>query len=74
MAIWVRLADAPWRSMCQAACMQSSLVASISILVSAIMSWIICLSARSEPWADRDSARSHIMSKARRAWPIQRMA
>ncbi|CAB5005962.1 unannotated protein [freshwater metagenome] len=37
-------------------------------------SWIICFSASSEPCEYRESARSHIMSNARRAWPSQRIA
>ena len=60
--------------MCHAAFMHSILAVSMSMQDSAMKSWIICFSASSEPCEYRDSARSHIMSNARRAWPTQRIA
>src|SRR5258708_11922585 len=47
----------------------SSGAASISAAESAMKFWIVCLEASGPPNASRWSARSHMMSKARRDWP-----
>ena len=44
-----------------------------SMVLSAIIHWMPCFSASSEPWANRLSDRSTIMSSAVCAWAIQRM-
>ena len=63
----------PPLSIFHAACSVISRAAVISAAEVAIQSWIICLSASSEPCVYRDFARSQSMSKARLDWPSQRM-
>ena len=46
----------------------------MSIQESAIFSCTICLSASSEPWVVRESARSHIWSNDLRTCPMVRIA
>ena len=50
MAISTRALDAPTWSIVHAACRVSSRAACISAALVATMSWIICLSASTEPW------------------------
>ena len=60
--------------MTQAVCSTISRYCSSSIHESAIIACTACLSASRSPWVRRDSARSHIMSKARRHTPTVRIA
>ena len=61
------------RSILYAACSTISLHWYSSIVESAIIHWMPCFSASSEPCAKRFSARSTVMSSAISACPIQRM-
>ena len=61
------------RSILWAACSTISLAWYSSMAESAIIHWIPCFSASSEPWENRFSERSTIMSSAVSACEIQRM-
>ena len=61
------------RSILYAACRTISFDWYSSIAESAINHWMPCFSASSEPWANRLSDRSTIMSSAVSAWAIHRM-
>src|SRR4029079_17344528 len=65
---------APYLSIFHAVWNVSSRAAWISVCESAMKSWIIWCWPSSLPCDSRDTARSHMMSKARDAWPIQRIA
>ena len=71
--ISVRAADAPLVSMTQAACSVIRRAACISAAESAIQLCTVSWRASLPPKASRETARSHSMSNARRAWPSQRM-
>ena len=61
------------RSILYAACSTISFAWYSSIVDSAIIHWMPCFSARSDPWENRLSDRSTIMSSAISACAIQRM-
>ena len=71
--ISLRAADAPCVSITHAACRVIRRAACISAAESAIQFCTVWWLASFLPNASRCSARSHSMSKARRAWPSQRM-
>ena len=68
-----RAAAAPCVSMIHAACSVIRRAACISAAESAIQFCTVSCDASFFPNASRCNARSHSMSKARRAWPSQRM-